>query len=124
MNIVGIKLVSGEDLIAKITEFTKDKTKLHNPAAIGMVPDGQGRPTTGMADYLPFAAKKEIVVSDHHILYMYTPLQGMVNAYSERFLGIIPSVKPGLIMPETTAAPSSRIPLNENIIPFTKKDKQ
>ena len=117
MNIFGIKLVTGEDIIAKVVSGTNNKTTLANPAMLGMVPDSMGRPTPGLADMLPFADKKQIVLSDFHILYMYTPVQPMLNAYNERFgNGIITAVKPSLLVPETSPVP----PRNDNVIPFTK----
>lgn len=124
-NIHGMKLVTGEDIIAKCTFLAGGKTALANPAIVGMVPDQTGRPTPGLADYLPFATKKQIILLDHHILYSYEPVGPMLNAYSERFGGGLVAVKkPGLIMPMDMATPNpvAKEPDNSNVVPFTKRE--
>jgi len=107
MDIFNIKLVNGDDIIALVDtggrtaaqcsrvgcicqgaslgEGERTKIKLTKPAAIMITADQSGRPKVGMADYLMFAEKKEILVDESHILFMYEPAIDFINAYNQLF---------------------------------------
>lgn len=113
-NVFGIRLVNGENIIGKIentangagegSAFKKNSSiKIINPTVIAIAHD-QGKPNMGLVDYLPFSDKKQIVIDETHILFMYELKNEILNAYNVMFGS-------GLIIPPTKA----------NIFPFTKK---
>jgi hypothetical protein len=112
--IVGIRLSSNEDIIAQVDGALIDKynasvcTKLNIkvPALIGMMPGKDGNPTMGLADFMPFAEKKEMILSERHIIYLYELDKNLEAAYKRMF-----NVPQGLVLPEKPSL----------VIPFTNK---
>ena len=119
MAIFNIKLVNGDDIIASVdtgnrtaaqciplgfslSEGDRTKIKLTKPAAIMMTADQAGRPKVGMADYLMFAEKKEILVDESHILFMYEPAIDFINAYNQLFGSGIGLPPKSSVLPFTT----------------------
>jgi len=95
-NVIGIRLISGEDVIAKI-ENLGTKIKLIKPAIFGMTQGPDGRAQPGLADYLPMADKKEIIIDEKHILFQYDLKIELYNAYTSMFGS-------GLVIPKYASA--------------------
>lgn len=116
MSVYGFKLVSGEEILGKVSgaslqrlsgeskQFGPSKITIENPAILAMIPDERNRPTPGLADFLPFSNKKEITIEESHIVFTYEPVLPMVNGYNAKFGS-------GLVQAKA---------LPENIFPFTK----
>jgi hypothetical protein len=104
LNIFAMRLVNNEDIIAKVETATtstgfKTKLKLSKPAIIMMMPDQSGKPNMGLADYLMFAEKKELMIDEDHILFMYEPMTQLLNAYNQMFGSglVVPSSANGIL---------------------------
>lgn len=114
--IVALRLISAEDIIVQVdqSEFTKYKNggtmrfTATAPALIGMVPGQNGQPSVGLADYLPFADKKEVTLTQTHVMFDYVLDKGIENAYRKRF-----GPAAGLVLPESQGI----------ILPFTKREE-
>jgi len=111
MSVFGIKLVNGDEIIAKVDKAITgnvNKIKLVKPAIIGFLQNANGVPSLGLADYMIASEKKEIFIDETHIIFMYEPRIDILNSYNEMFgSGLIIS-KPSLIGAD-------------GILPFTKK---
>lgn len=111
MSVFGIKLVNGDEIIAKVDKVITgnfSKIKLVKPAIIGFLQNANGVPSLGLADYLVSSEKKEIFIEETHIIFMYEPRTDMLNAYNEMFGS-------GLVIPKPSLVGT------DGIIPFTKK---
>lgn len=88
--ILAIKLINGEEIIAKIENAVSAngmaKLKLVKPVTIIISAESTtSGPKIGLVDYLMFSDKKEIQIDETHILYMYEPLNSIMNAYNQMF---------------------------------------
>ena len=90
-SVLGIKLVSGEELISAATE-NGDYYQLTRPAMLGMVPNSAGSPGVGLIDYLIASSDKTILISKSHVLFVYVPKTEVVNTYNSLY-------GTGLVMP-------------------------
>jgi len=101
-NVMGIRLISGEEIIAKVENIDGKRLRLIKPSIFAMAQGSDGRPQAGLADYIPLADKKEIIVDVNHILFEFEPKAEIYNAYNSLFGS-------GLVIPKTP-----------NIFQFTK----
>lgn len=100
-DILGLKLVTGEDIVGTVTIDEKG-VQVKSPAIILVQPGPNGRPSMGMADFMMFAEKKEMLISPYNVLFMYEPMLDIKNSYNSAFgSGIVVANSP-------------------NVIPFTK----
>lgn len=79
MNIKFIRLLTGEDLVAQVTQ-AGDSFKLKNPVRIVITPDG-----LGMGPLCPFSKGKEIEIKTDHIVFIDDPEDEIRNAYNSQF---------------------------------------
>lgn len=101
-NILIIRLISGEEVIANMS-LSESSVTLKAPASIIIQAGRDGRQSMGLTDYLMFADNKEIRISTQHILFSYEPNADLRNAYNSAFGS-------GIVVAKTTG----------NIIPFSK----
>ena len=102
-----IRLVNGEEVVAAASRSSEiSGVVLKNPAALVVQAGRDGRPSVGLADYLMFSEKKEITISDEHILFSYEPNTDIKNAYSTSFGS-------GIVLAKSLSG-------SGNILPFTK----
>lgn len=98
MNILGIKLVTGDEIIADVS-FTEDgRFKLTNSVQLRLMPPQKpgAEPAMGFAPFPPLAKQgKEIttVVEPLHIVYTYTPDDVIIDNYRVTFSGIVTPTK-------------------------------
>jgi hypothetical protein len=86
MNIKGVRLLSGEDIIANVTLLPNVKIySLEKPAQIMVQQGPGGKPQMGLGDFLPFAKEKKIEIDASKIVFLYDPIPEMVNAYNTSF---------------------------------------
>ena len=105
-NVIVIRLVNGEEIVADASRSEISGVVLKNPAALVVQAGRDGRPSVGLADYLMFSEKKEITISDEHILFSYEPTTDIKNAYSTSFGS-------GIVLAKSLSG-------SGNILPFTK----
>lgn len=94
MNILGIKLVTGEDVIANVDYTSDGKYKLNNAVQLRVVPPQVrgGEPSMG---FVPFPAlskmsdKNFVEIEPIHVVYSYTPEDSVVDNYRAVFSGIV-----------------------------------
>lgn len=95
LNIQLIKLMNGEELIAKVKSEDDDTVTVENPAIVMLTPkpDGTGV-SVQMGPYCPHT-DKDISLNLTHILYRVEPTNELVNGYSKMFGS-------GLVIPDQT----------------------
>jgi hypothetical protein len=84
MNIVLIKLITGEDVVADIAKTEEINGKrvltLNKPARIVLTPEG-----AAMIPMPPFAASESLSIMADHIVYTAEPDDEVRNAYNSKF---------------------------------------
>lgn len=90
MDIKFIRLLTGEDLVAQISEVVVEENensdgkcqsfKLRNPARLIIAPDG-----LGMGPLCPFSKGKEVEIKAEHIVFIDDPEDEIRNAYNSQF---------------------------------------
>lgn len=93
MSIKGLKLVTGEEVIAKVENSGDNRYKLTNAVQLRMVPPqvAGGQPSMGFVPFPPFGNKKYdfIIIEPLHVAYMYDPVEEIIENYNQTFSGII-----------------------------------
>ena len=88
MNIQAFKLVTGEDVLAEVSEQTETEFTLRNPVGIAVVRGQQG-PQVGFAPFPLHSdhekSGKTITLDKRHVVYYYTPADDFVSNYSNIF---------------------------------------
>jgi hypothetical protein len=90
MNIQGIKLVTGEEVIADISVSLQGQLQLKNPVQLRMVPPkvAGAPPQMGFVPFPTFSQQKEgetILVEPLHVVYNYTPATDISDNYNQMF---------------------------------------
>lgn len=86
-----LKLVSGEDVLAKV-KVHENEYELDNPVQLMLAPQGQ----LGFIPFMPFAAEGEkIKVNKKHVMLCVEPLHEIKNEYNSRFGS-------GIVVPDTS----------------------
>jgi len=97
MSIRGIKLVTGEEVIADVENSGDNRYKLNNPVQLRVVPPSVagGSPSMGFMPFPSFGKESSsVIVEPLHVVYMYEPVEDIVSNYKSFFSGIItPSSK-------------------------------
>jgi hypothetical protein len=88
MNVMIVKLTSGEDIIGKI-ETGESYIEIKNPMVLVMRPDAGGQMKGGMVPFAPFADEDNVRIYPHAIAADYKPSQDLVNEYNRIFGGIV-----------------------------------
>jgi hypothetical protein len=90
MNIQGIKLVTGEEVIADISVTNEGQLQLKNPVQLRMVPPKVpgAQPQMGFVPFPAFSQQKQdeiILVEPLHVVYNYTPATDISDNYNQMF---------------------------------------
>ena len=97
MAIKGMKLVTGEEIIADIENSGDNRYKLKNPVQLRVVPAqiAGGAPQMGFMPFPSFGKESEaVVIEPLHVVYLYEPVEDIVSNYKSFFSGILtPSSK-------------------------------
>jgi len=95
-NIKIVKLISGEDIIANVSEELEEAglLVLSKPLQIMMVPNGQNQFGIGLAPYCPYAKDSIVPIRSGAVISIFDPETEMLNEYNSR-LGS------GIIVPES-----------------------
>lgn len=86
--IVLIKLISGEELIASLVGSTPEYLELKNVVTIAYHPTGDGKMSAGFAPHMPYADGNLILYSPA-IAFRARLKEDMLNEYKRIFGGII-----------------------------------
>ena len=79
------KLVSGEEIIADVTNETGEFVGLKNPMVLAMVGEGQ----LAMYPWLPLAEKQEHILELRNVMLAYTPESRLLSGYKQKTGGIV-----------------------------------
>lgn len=88
MNVMIVKLTSGEDIIGEV-EACPSWVEIKNPMVLVMRPDAGGQMKGGMVPFAPFSEDDKVHVYPHAIAADYKPSQDLVNEYNRIFGGIV-----------------------------------
>ena len=91
MSVKIIKLLNGEDLIAKILPSSGLILKIENPVRIVVMPNkiDPKTPNVGLAPCAEFSDDKVFELDKSHVLAIMTPVKEFVNQYSSIFGGLV-----------------------------------
>ena len=98
MNILGIKIVTGEEIIADVSFTTDGRFKLKNSVQLRIMPPQRpgAEPSMGFAPFPPLAKQgkdEETLIEPLHIVYTYTPDDVIIDNYRSTFSGIVTPTK-------------------------------
>lgn len=99
MNVQGIKLVTGEEVIAEVSVSRDNRLVLKNPVRLQVVPPqvAGASPSMGFAGFPTFSeqkSNKEIEIEPLHVVYTYIPDEQIVLNYNAMFgSGIVTPTK-------------------------------
>ena len=90
MEVLALKLVTGEDILGELAEIQSDidRVTLVNAVAIQVVRGQDGRPNVGFAPFPIHSLQEsgtEITLDNIHIVYSYPPAEDFVENYNKIF---------------------------------------
>lgn len=102
MAILGMKLATGEELIADVTNSGDNRFKLSNAVKINLIPSTvpNAPPSLGFVPFPEFAEEegRVLVVEPLHVVYNYTPEANLVANYQKMVAGETSSATSQLIV--------------------------
>ena len=88
MNILAMKLITGEDILGEIESQSETEFVLVNPVGIAIVRGKDGNPNIGFSPFPLHAEQKSgatIAIPKRNVVYCYTPAEDFVNNYNQIF---------------------------------------
>ena len=100
-NIKLIKLITGEQIMAEVTENTSAALKISNPTLIVVLPSktNSQQPSVGLAPWAEFSDDKEISIDKLHVIAIMNPIKDFIDQYNRIFSKIITPSSSTLIFP-------------------------
>ena len=97
-----VKLLNGEELLAKILPSSADIIRMENPVRIVVMPNKLDPkiPNVGFAPWAEFSNDKEFIIDKRHVLAIINPIKEFVNQYNSMFGGLVVPTS-NLILPGT-----------------------
>jgi hypothetical protein len=93
MEVIALKLVTGEDVLGELVTRSETEIVLENPVGIAVVRGQNGQPNIGFSPFPIHAAQVKdaiVVLKLKHIVYQYTPAEDFISNYKQIFgAGII-----------------------------------
>lgn len=96
MSVKIIKLLTGEELIAKVLPSSSDVVKLENPVRIVVIPpdprvqfDPKKSANIGLAPWAEFTDDREFVLDKSHVLAIMNPIKEFATQYNSMFGGLV-----------------------------------
>lgn len=80
---ISVKLISGEEIIARLEEDSSDKIKVHKPLSVNIGPTG-----LGMMPYMFLAASDTLEIKHSHILSMSPSKKEAADQYIQGTTGL------------------------------------
>jgi hypothetical protein len=88
MNILAMKLITGEEVLSEIESQSETEFVLVNPVGIAVVRGKDGQPNVGFAPFPIHGEQKTgstIALAKKHIVYYYTPAEDFITNYKQIF---------------------------------------
>jgi hypothetical protein len=88
MEIIALKLITGEDVLGELESQSETEFVLENPVGIAVVRGNDGRPNVGFAPFPLHAPQTKgvtIALAKKHIVYYYTPAEDFITNYNQLF---------------------------------------
>ena len=88
MNIIVLKLITGEDVLGEIQSESETEFVIENPVGVAVVRGKDGQPNVGFAPFPIHAPQKKgatSVLSKKHVVYSYVPAQDFIDNYTQIF---------------------------------------
>jgi hypothetical protein len=88
MNIILIKLITGEDVLGEVQTETDNEYVLENPVGVAVVRGQNGQPNVGFAPFPLHSEQKKgatIALKKAHVVYSYVPAPDFVDNYKQVF---------------------------------------
>jgi|APSaa5957512535_1039671.scaffolds.fasta_scaffold11103_4 hypothetical protein len=107
MTINVVRLISGEELVADVNRGAGPMVDyippanwvLSKPWQLHVQTDEKGNPHMGLSPMLPLAVKDELTIAHDKIMFMYEPVQGIIDNYKQASSPIAMPNTPGIILP-------------------------
>jgi hypothetical protein len=97
MNILALKLITGEDVLGEIESESETEFVIINPVGIAVVRGKDGQPSVGFSPFPIHAEQKSdatICLSKKNVVYSYVPAEDFITNYKQIFGS-------GIIVPPT-----------------------
>lgn len=88
MNILAMKLITGEDILGEIESQSETDFVLCNPVGIAIVRDSAGNPNIGFAPFPMHSEQKKnslFTIAKKHVVYSYVPAEDFISNYNQVF---------------------------------------
>lgn len=88
MNILALKLVTGEDVLGEIESQSETEFVIVNPVGIAIVRGKDGQPNVGFSPFPLHAEQKTgstVAISKRNVVYSYEPAEDFKNNYNQIF---------------------------------------
>ena len=88
MNILALKLVTGEDLLGELESQSETEFVIVNPVGIAVVRGPDGKPQVGFAPFPIHAQQKTdatVALAKKNVVYSYTPAEDFITNYNSIF---------------------------------------
>ena len=91
MNVKILKLISGEELLAKVLPSSSDIVKLENPVRVVVLPNkiDPKTPSVGFAPWAEFSDDKIFEIDKSNVLCIINPIKEFINQYNSMFGGLV-----------------------------------
>jgi hypothetical protein len=97
MQVLALKLVTGEELLGELESESDIEFVIENPVGITIIRGKDGTPNIGFSPFPLHAEQKTgstIALAKKHVVYSYTPAEDFVNNYNQIFGS-------GIVLPPT-----------------------
>jgi len=88
MEVLALKLVTGEDLLGELESQSETEFVLVNPVGIAVVRGTNGQPSVGFSPFPIHAEQKvgsTVALAKKNVVYSYTPAEDFITNYSSIF---------------------------------------
>ena len=88
MDIIVLKLITGEEVLGEIESQSETEFVLVNPVGIAVVRGQNGQPSVGFAPFPIHAEQKTgatVALSKRNVVYSYVPADDFINNYDQIF---------------------------------------
>lgn len=98
MDIIALKLITGEDVLGELESESETHVVLSNPVGIAVVRGKDGNPNIGFSPFPIHGEQKKdssIAFSHKHVIYSYVPAEDFIANYNQIFGSglVVPSQK-------------------------------
>jgi len=97
MEVIALKLITGEDVLGEIESQSETEFVLVNPVGIAVVRGPDGKPNVGFAPFPIHAEQKTgatVALAKKNVVYSYTPAEDFITNYNQIFGS-------GIVLPPT-----------------------